>query len=53
MGAERTADVPSPERGADSGGEHQVIIVPPVRRSLAELVLTVSVETERIGAALR
>ena len=44
MGAERTADVPSPERGADSGGERQVVIVLLVPRSLAELVLTVSVE---------
>jgi hypothetical protein len=52
-GPERTADVPCPERGADAGGEHQVVVVPPVPRSHADLVLTIAVEAERICAALR
>ena len=51
--AERAADIPRVERGTDLGGEHQVAIVPPVPYPLAELVLTVTVETERVGAALR
>ena len=50
-GTERTADVPSPERGAQSGGKHQVVIVPPVPRSLTDLVLTAAVEKERVDAA--
>ena len=52
-GAKRAADVSRPERRADAGAEHQVIVVPPIPRSFAELVLTVAVETKRISAALR
>lgn len=45
-GAERAADVPRPERGADAGGEHQVVVVSSVPSSLAELILAVAVEAE-------
>lgn len=38
--------------GADAGGEHEAVVMPPVPRSLAELVLTVAVEAERVSAAL-
>jgi hypothetical protein len=51
--AERAADASRPKRCADAGGEHEVVVMPPVPRSLAELVLTLAVEAERVGAALR
>lgn len=45
--AERTADVPCIERGAYPEGKHQVIVMPPGRCALAELVLTIAVDAER------
>jgi len=47
------ADVPCVEDGAYSGSEHQVVFVPLLPRSRAEVILTVMMIAERVGTALR
>jgi hypothetical protein len=50
--AERAADVSGQEHGADTGGEHKIVVMPSLPRLLATLVLTVTVETQRLSTAL-
>lgn len=47
-----SGDVPRVKRRPETRGEYQVLVLPPLPRSLAELVLALAVEAKCVDAAL-